>query len=719
MNWESVGEEKVRRKHPWLPALAAGLLLLALMWAVGVTAAPSVPGKYVPGEILVKWREEAGSAAGKALLSEAGLYLLEELEEAQLARVAVPVGEEEETIQRLSQDPRVAYAEPNYLAHACGAPNDPYWVHQWNMVQVQAPGAWDFVTGTAQVVVALIDTGVDQDHPDLAGRILPGWDYFNGDSDPEDDNGHGTHVAGIAAARGNNGRGVAGVNWELRLLPLKVLDQYGQNATYYNIASAIYYALNQGARVLNLSLGGAEDSTTLHEAVTYAANTGALVIAAAGNQGGQVLYPAAYPEAIAVAATNYWDQRPSYSNYGPEVDIAAPGGDSSLTIFSTLMGGGYGYAASPGTSWAVPHVSGLAGLVWAANPTLSASEVWGIIRDTAEKVGGYPYTGGRNDYLGYGRIRAAGAIRRADPPILQVGPQELRFVMDDAWTPAAQGIHIANASRYLPLTWEAAVTGGPKWVTALPPLSGTLHAGETHTLPVAVDRARISYGKHTGRVRVQSSTPEVVGSPQGVWVYLTYVPRLTHLYLPLMTANPPPPEGYEWLDATVGGVAITLGDDDAAQVRLPFPFPFYGQTYTSIWVSANGFASFGAGYGGPPYYSNHCLPNPSAPNNAIYAFWDDLDPSLEGGVYYKAFGPDTFVIEWEDVPKYGSASRQTFEFVLRADGRIKLQYKDVGDIGMSTIGVENSTGTKAQQYLCNGVGGVLQNQMAIWFESEP
>jgi len=701
--------------------LGAGLLSLALIWmalAQTTVAGPTSPlsGEYVPGEVIVRWEEGVEGAEAETLISEAGLYLLEELEGAGLARLAVPEGQEGEFIQRLSQDPRVAYAEPNYLVHACGIPNDPHWSYQWNMPIVHAPAAWDITTGTSQVVVAFIDTGIDQGHLEFAGRVLPGYDYVNGDTDPEDDNGHGTHAAGIASAQGNNGLGVAGMNWGLRILPLKVLDQDG-NGTYSDMVNAIYYATNQGARILNLSLGGPEPSQSLYGAVIYATRAGALVFAAAGNQGGSVLYPAAYAEAIAVAATDHQDERASYSNYGPSVDIAAPGGTAGVSIYSTWLAGGYGY--NYGTSMATPHVSGLAGLIWSVDPSLSASEVWMLIRDSAEKVGSYPYSGGRNDYLGYGRIHAAAAVRRTDPPVLQVSPHELFFLMDDTWTPGAQGIEIGNGSQHGPLAWEATVTGGPKWVEALPPLNGTVTAGISHTLWITLDRSQLSHGEHTGRVRISSSTPDVEGSPQGVWVRLTYVSQLEHLYLPLAANNPPESQGYDWLDAATGGTAITLGDDDVAQVPLPFPFTFYGQTYSSIWVSANGFASFGTGYGGPPHYNNHCIPNPTVPNNAIYAFWDDLNPSLEGGVYYKAFGPDTFVIEWEDVPKYGSVSRETFEIVLKSDGRIKLQYKDVGSVDSNTIGVENNAGTLAQQYLCNGVGGMLQNETAVWFESTP
>ncbi|MBC7224678.1 MAG: S8 family serine peptidase, partial [Anaerolineae bacterium] len=287
-------------------------MCLALLWAglgAAASAGPQAPraGGRVPGQVIVRWREGVPQMEAEELLAASGARILREVKDANLALVAVPEEEQDRLLRTLADDPRVAYAEPNHWLYACGVPNDPHWNRQWNMTQIQAPGAWDVVTGTQQVVIALVDTGVDQDHPEFAGRVLPGYDYVNGDADPEDDNGHGTHAAGIALARGNNALGVAGVNWNARLLPLKVLDATGRG-TYFDTVSAIYYATNQGARIVSLSLGGSDPSQSLHDAVVHATQSGALVFAAVGNDGGPVLYPAAYEEAIAVAATSPWDE---------------------------------------------------------------------------------------------------------------------------------------------------------------------------------------------------------------------------------------------------------------------------------------------------------------------------------------------------------------------------------------------------------------------------
>ncbi|NLE75509.1 MAG: peptidase S8, partial [Chloroflexi bacterium] len=503
----------------WQTGRAWPLRWLLAAWLVVLCCLPAAPAwgqeaslpPYIPGELIIQWQEGVVGAAEASLLAEQGAVVLEEGAGPGLALLAVPPGSEEATAQALAADPRVAYAEPNYRTQMAVIPNDIYWPYQWNMMAVNAAAAWDVATGGSGVVIAVIDTGVDPDHPDLAAKVLPGYDFVNSDYDPRDDNGHGTHAAGIAAAMTNNGIGVAGMNWGARLLPLKVLDANG-NGTYYNMINSIYYAANQGARILNLSLGGPSDSPLLQGAVSYAIGLGCLIFAATGNQGASVLYPAIYPEVIAVAATDYLDQRAAYSNFGPSVDIAAPGGTASVPVFSTWRASGYAYAY--GTSMATPMVSGLAGLLWSVKPGLSSAEVWALIRDSADKVGLVPYFSGRNDYLGYGRINAAAALRLADPPLLQVGPVELSFLIDDLHPVEPQRLTIGNVSDAMPLDWQAAVTGGAKYVRLVPPTAGTVAAQASQALGVTVDRSALSYGANIGRVRISSSTPEVGGSPQ-------------------------------------------------------------------------------------------------------------------------------------------------------------------------------------------------------------
>ena len=288
---------------------------------------------------------------------------------------------------------------------------DPYFSYQSDMSLINADVAWGLCgVDAGEVTIAIIDTGVDLDHPDLQANLLSGYDYVDDDSVPEDGNGHGTNVAGIAAAA-LNGIGVAGVAPTARLLPVRVLDDSG-NGYLSDIAAGIVYAADR-AEVLNLSLGGASSSQTMLNAINYAVNTqGRLVVAAAGNCGdsyysyngcsylNQPLYPAAYSNVMAVAATTPSDARASFSNKGAYVDIAAPGS----SIYNTYYGNTYAYVS--GTSQAAPHVAGLAALVWAQNSSYTAAEVWSRITATAVDLG----AAGVDASFGAGRIDVRQAL---------------------------------------------------------------------------------------------------------------------------------------------------------------------------------------------------------------------------------------------------------------------------------------------------------------------
>ncbi len=266
--------------------------------------------------------------------------------------VRAPEAQANEILASLSSLPGVRYAEPNYTVTGQETlPSDPALPLQYALTNIRAPQAWDITTGSGAVTIAMIDSGVDLSHPELAPKLLPGYDFVNGDTIPQDDNGHGTHVAGIAAAASDNGLGMAGVSWGARILPVKVLN--ASNAgSYANVAAGIAWAVDHGAQVINLSLGGGSPSETLEDAVNYAVSRGVALVAAAGNTSGDILYPARYPAVIAVANTNAANQRVSSSGFGTQIDLAAPG----ASIYSLSIGGGYRYRS--GTSMSTPHVSG-------------------------------------------------------------------------------------------------------------------------------------------------------------------------------------------------------------------------------------------------------------------------------------------------------------------------------------------------------------------------
>ncbi|KAF2955547.1 S8 family peptidase [Marinitoga sp. 38H-ov] len=323
-------------------------------------------------------------------------------------------------INKLRKIEGIKYIEPNYIYKALAIPNDAYYSYQWHYDKIKLPQAWDKIK-SANVIVAVVDTGVSFTHPDLKDVLIQGYDYVDNDTDPTDpaqDVSHGTHVAGTIAAMTNNSVGVSGVNWGgygIKVMPVRVLGADG-TGSLDTVAAGVRYAVDHGAKIINMSLGGGANSQILHDAIKYAYNNGVTVICAAGNENGPVSYPAKYTETIAVASVRYDLQRAPYSNYGPEVDIAAPGGDTSVDqngdgyadgVLSTTWtpNNGDTYMFLQGTSMAAPHVAGVAALVY-ANGVTSPSEIRNVLISTAVDLG----TSGKDDYYGYGLIDAYAAL---------------------------------------------------------------------------------------------------------------------------------------------------------------------------------------------------------------------------------------------------------------------------------------------------------------------
>lgn len=330
----------------------------------------------------------------------------------------------------------VLYAEPNYLAHAFFVPNDQYYNYQWHFDNavyggVHAEDAWDVSTGSG-VIVAVIDTGVAYENyvqgsrryyqaPDLAGTsFVAGYDFVNNDTHPNDDQGHGTHVTGTIAQSTNNSAGVAGLAYGASIMPIKALNSRG-SGSYADIADGVRYAADNGASVINLSLGGSATATYLEEALAYAYNKGVTIVAASGNGGaGSVSYPAAYDDyVIAVGATRFDEARASYSNYGSSLDIVAPGGDTSVDqngdgyrdgvlqqTFSSRRYGDFGYYFYQGTSMATPHVAAAAALVLANGNATTPDGVRSALEGSADDLG----AAGRDNLYGHGLLNAAAAL---------------------------------------------------------------------------------------------------------------------------------------------------------------------------------------------------------------------------------------------------------------------------------------------------------------------
>ncbi len=321
------------------------------------------------------------------------------------------------TIAALRATPGVVSAERNAVRHALLTPNDPIVKQQWALGAIRAYEAWDITTGS-DLTIAILDTGVSRSHPDLGGKLLPGYNFAYNNGDTSDDQGHGTYTAGVAAASSNNGQGIAGVCWGCKILPVKVLNSDGQGSDA-EIAAGIRWAADQGARIISMSLGGNEVTEVLHDAVIYAHQKGALLIAASGNEqsaGNKPSYPAAYPEVLAVAATDGTSVT-GFSNTGDYVDIAAPGVGVWSTVWS--RSGGDSYEAANGTSAAAPYVSGAAALVLTLRPELTNDQVAALLVATAADRG----APGRDSEFGGGLLDVAKALQTAADPNYRPGAQ--------------------------------------------------------------------------------------------------------------------------------------------------------------------------------------------------------------------------------------------------------------------------------------------------------
>jgi subtilisin family serine protease len=333
-----------------------------------VTNEPAID--YAEGQLVVGIADDATRSEVQSALQDAGATVEQSIGAIDTKVVELPAGQVDEGIDSLEQSPAVEYVEPEVVLEATDTiPNDALWQGQWGPQRVRAQKAWDATHGSASVIVAVVDTGVDYSHPDLQGLFVPGYDVVNQDTDPADDQGHGTAVAGVIAARTQNREGQAGMCWACKVMPVKVLDANGSGTTA-TIAAGIVWAANHGARVINLSLGGAGTTQALQDAINFAVGKGVLVLAAAGNSGTTTkFYPAAYPDVVSVAATMPDDHLYAWSNRGKDwVQVAAPGCDTA-----PVRGGGYGNFC--GTSAATPIASGIGALALSIDPGLAGADI--------------------------------------------------------------------------------------------------------------------------------------------------------------------------------------------------------------------------------------------------------------------------------------------------------------------------------------------------------
>jgi subtilisin family serine protease len=332
------------------------------------TVRNSTAVRYDPRRVAVTFKPGTTRARARTVISAAGGAIEAAIPQINAYLVGVEPEQRAEVLASLTSSSGVASAAKEPIAEAFDtSPDDTDWPQQESLRVVGFPKAWDVTQGSSKIVVAVLDTGVDANHPDLRGALVAGWDFIDNDADPTDEHGHGTAVAGVIGARSNNHVGGAGICWRCLVMPIRVLDAKGSGDDTL-IAAGVVWATDHGAQVINLSLGGPGSSVELTNALAYANAKGAIVVAAAGNAGGTTqFFPAADPRVVSVAATTVSDQRFSWSNFGSWVRLAAPGCN-----VATIRGGGYGTFC--GTSSATPLVSGLVALELSAQPAATARE---------------------------------------------------------------------------------------------------------------------------------------------------------------------------------------------------------------------------------------------------------------------------------------------------------------------------------------------------------
>lgn len=394
------------------------LLLLALLagYAGFSEAAPASAQGNKPPAVVEKAAPYVGWARGRLLVAPRAGLSAGQFEQAlksvngrskgyirQLNTHVVELSagaDEAAAMRELRKNRKLKYVELDMAVAPAASVSDPAYGSSWALPKIQAPAAWDSANGSG-VTIAILDTGIDSAHPDLAPNLVPGWNVYDNNANTADVNGHGTWVAGVAAMAANNAKGSAGVAWGAKIMPVRIADANAY-AYWSTVAQGIYWAADHGAKVVNVSYNGVSGSATVQSAAQYLRSKGGVVVVAAGNSGGLESI-AANDALLSVAATDQNDARASFSSYGAYVDLAAPG----VSVYTTTVGGGYSNAS--GTSFSSPVVAATAALMLSANGKLTPADVDRILKTTSLDLGAAGY----DPYYGSGRVNAAAAVLNA------------------------------------------------------------------------------------------------------------------------------------------------------------------------------------------------------------------------------------------------------------------------------------------------------------------
>ncbi len=670
----------------------------------------SAASKHVPDEVLVRFAPgvsptvKSSAHRGLGASTVARYSTVTGLE---LVKLPKGVGAKE-AIKHYRRHLDVLYAEPNYVVEAVAVLDDPLFGSLWGLentgqsrgtpgADIDASRAWSLTTGSSSVVVAVIDTGIDYTHPDLAANMFHntadcdangidddgngfvddchGIDVVHNDSNPMDDNSHGTHVAGTIGAAGSNGIGVVGVNWNVRLMPCKFLDAQGSGTTAGAIACLNYVAMmkDRGVDIVatNHSWGGVDFSQALYDAIDSHRKRGILFVAAAGNSATDnntaPFYPAGYylPNVIAVAATTRTDALASFSNFGRQtVHVGAPGSE----ILSTTPANTY--STFSGTSMAAPHVTGLAALLKADDPTRDWRAIRNLILAGGEDSAALTQTISQKRLNAYGALTCSGStvLSRLRP----VG-SSITAAVGAPVDLAALHVNCADPNGAV----TVAVASGAQTVATV-----TLEDDG-----LAPDQAA-GDGIYSGQWTPAAQGTYSLTFPGGDVVTVAVLANYSYS-----------PTALVW--RTIGGSNLNLSDDSSAAISPPFPIRFGGASFTTVYVNSNGYLSFTG-----PFisYVNAAIPT-SAIGTLVAPFWDDLYPVP--GTAQNAFWAVTgaapnreLVIEWRDVRQFGCNADGTatvkFQIVFfESSSDILFNYADTvfgGGCGFADYGAAATVG---------------------------
>lgn len=674
-----------------------------------------IRSEVVPNELIVKFKQGLPQEDIQALIAKTGATVKTYIEALNYYVLSLPPDlSVNDALRWYRQQGVVDRVEPNYLIPLKTVPNDPDFSRQWALhntgqtggtddADIDAAESWDIEQGNGEVVIAIIDTGVDYTHEDLAANIwqnsgeIPGngidddgngyiddtvgWDFVDGsggaegedfvtpDNDPMDRHGHGTHVAGIAGAVANNDIGIAGVAWNCKIMPVRAgykTSAGGGVLESDDAAQAIIYAAENGARVINLSWGDYQKSNLIEDAMNYATNKGALVCAAAGNENSNsLIYPAASENTavLAIGATDSHDLKASFSNYGDWVDVSAPG----VAIYSTFLNNAYRQMS--GTSMAAPHVAGVAALLFSYFPDISPIEAKTKMMRSVDVLADLS---GKNSVSG--RINAYSTLTAdyTTPHIFSINPNAAH----EGDTVTIFGDSFGDEQ-------------GDGVVKFYPNKDAEIISWSKSTVV-----CRVPEGAQTGELAVTTSE----GTSNGIEIAI-----LIRFYDETLIEN-------EFLGA--GTAQGWQADDQSWQYQLPFSFPFFGSEYESVYVCSNGFLDF---TNNASSYLNST--NTFKSRIMIAPLWDDLitngSSQQDEDIYIDTPTPESISFRWL-AERYETGDPVNVEVILYKDGQIQFNYGP-GNINLSpTVGISGGDGTNYHAATCDGISSLDQVQTVLF-----